>query len=74
MDPYFVPFLARLLMEGLDRRAKSCAAETGPQLPGTVYSLVPTARPSALTRPRGERDDGKEVRLSRHFGRPGPMG
>lgn len=74
MTSYFVPFLAHLLTEGLDRRAKSRAAETRPHLPTPSYALMSADRPLVRMRPQGRRDDGKVVRFPRHFGRPGPLG
>jgi hypothetical protein len=74
MNPYFVPVLAQLLMEGLGRRAVSHAAEAGPQSLVPAYARAPTDQAAALARLRGEQDDGRGLRASRHFGRPGPLG
>ena len=71
MNPYFVPVLAQLLMEGVARRALSQTSHGSPQSLTPVFLPVSIADESARRRVRAEDQARTGFRGGRNFGSPG---
>lgn len=67
MNPYFVPELALLLMEGVSRRALSHAD----RVPAAAYPRTRATDDSRRSQATSDRLAERKSRIARHFGQPG---
>jgi len=71
MNPYFVPVLAQLLMEGVARRALSHTSHGSPQSLTPAFLPASTTDETARRRARADEQARPAFRAGRNFGSPG---